>query len=485
MLDFRHETDPKPILGQPNFHEGHTQNGLPIYSHFSVISMNPTNQTITVDQAMQQAVQHHKAERYDAAESVYNQVLQAQPDNMDALHLLGMINYQRGKNDTAIDLIKQAIAINPNVAVLHGNLGNVYKTLGDFGNAAACYKRALSIDPKYAPAYSNFLDLTLRHKTSVDRETLQPLIDSISFFHRFQIEITTDCNLKCAECPRTVGIAEGNWNSRHMPIEEFRQLVNHAPYASVAVLQGVGEPTLHPQFEEFISIIKSSGKFQFIALNTNALTRSIDYYRRLFDLGLTTLSISVDSLDQKIASLCRLGTKVDKLKKRISDLAAISANITISMVASKLNFSDIPETLTWLNNTGRFLVEIQPAIDYKKDNHQTNSLSRDEIVTLVKNILAMKNNIPNITLGFPPSMQMLDASSPAKCNRPFLAPYVTLNGFLTPCCTTYDESLYGYTNLIKEDIGVAWRRPAVSDWLQSYVQKTPDICNGCCFNSAY
>jgi MoaA/NifB/PqqE/SkfB family radical SAM enzyme len=447
--------------------------------------MNPTNQTTTVGQAMQLAVQHHQAERYEEAESVYNRVLQAQPDNMDALHLLGMINYQRGENDTAISLIKQAIVINPNVAVLHGNLGNVFKAAGDFDSAAMCYQRALSIDPGYAQTYNNFLDLTLRHETSVSRETQQPLIDSISFFHRFQIEITTDCNLKCAECPRTVGIAEGSWTSRHMPIEEFRQLVKHAPYASVAVLQGVGEPTLHPQFEEFISIIKSSGKFQFIALNTNALTRSVDYYKRLFDLGLTSLSISVDSLNQEIAAICRFGTKVEKLKQRIVDLAAISPDISISMVASKLNFYDIPDTLAWLNSIGRFLVEIQPAIDYKKDNHQTNALSKDEIAELVKNIHAAKARLPNISLGLPPSMQIQQESFVAKCNRPFLAPYVTLNGFLTPCCTTYDESLFGHSNLIKEDIAVAWRRPAVSAWLHAYVKKTPDICKGCCFNSDY
>lgn len=446
--------------------------------------MSSTTQTNTIIQACQLAVQHHQAGRYEAAESIYNQILQVQPDNIDALHLLGMINYQRGKNDAAINLIQRAIAINPKVARFHDNLGNVYKSLGAFDSAAACYKRAFSIDHKHSPAYNNYLDLSLGHKIPYDRETLNQLIESTAFFNWFQIEITTNCNLKCVECPRTVGISQRNWTSKHISIEDFRQIVSHAPYARAAALQGVGEPTLHPRLGELISITKSSGKFQHITLNTNALAHDADYYRKLFDTGLTNLSISVDSLKQEIATQCRFGTKVEKLKKRIIDLIAIFPHITISIVASKLNFFDIPDTLAWLNKTGHFLVEIQPVIDYKDNVNQTNSLSGNEIAILVKNILAIKGELPNISLSIPQSMQ-LDKSSAAKCKRPFQAPYVTINGLLTPCCTTYDESLYGYTDLIKDDINVAWRRPAVSDWLQSYVQKTPSICDGCCFNPFY
>jgi len=48
-------------------------------------------------QAIQQAVALHQQGRLDEASSLYTRVLKTQRDNFDALHLLGMLNHQRGK----------------------------------------------------------------------------------------------------------------------------------------------------------------------------------------------------------------------------------------------------------------------------------------------------------------------------------------------------------------------------------------------------
>src|SRR3990167_8392454 len=72
------------------------------------------------------ALQHHQAGRLPEAEALYRQILQAQPDHPDALHLLGMIAYQVGKHEVAVEYVKQAIALNPSVAEFHNNLGTVY-----------------------------------------------------------------------------------------------------------------------------------------------------------------------------------------------------------------------------------------------------------------------------------------------------------------------------------------------------------------------
>ena len=38
---------------------------------------------------------------------------------------------------------------------------------------------------------------------------------------RLQIEITTGCNLRCAGCQRTIGMAQGTWHNAHMPLTRF------------------------------------------------------------------------------------------------------------------------------------------------------------------------------------------------------------------------------------------------------------------------
>ena len=46
---------------------------------------------------------HHSAGRLQEAETIYHRVLAAEPDNPDALHLLGVIAHEMGKNELAMD----------------------------------------------------------------------------------------------------------------------------------------------------------------------------------------------------------------------------------------------------------------------------------------------------------------------------------------------------------------------------------------------
>ncbi len=43
------------------------------------------------------AVQHHQDGRVAEAEALYRQILAAEPDNSEALHLLGVLSLQQGE----------------------------------------------------------------------------------------------------------------------------------------------------------------------------------------------------------------------------------------------------------------------------------------------------------------------------------------------------------------------------------------------------
>ena len=66
---------------------------------------SPGQQTLTIQQAIDLGVEHQNAGRLPEAESIYQQILQADPNQPVALHLLGVIASQVGKNDIAVDLI--------------------------------------------------------------------------------------------------------------------------------------------------------------------------------------------------------------------------------------------------------------------------------------------------------------------------------------------------------------------------------------------
>ena len=80
----------------------HTKRGQPA-------SSTPEQQTRTVRQALDRAGQHHTAGRLPEAERIYKQILQADPNQPVALHLLGVISHQRGQNDVAIKFITKSL----------------------------------------------------------------------------------------------------------------------------------------------------------------------------------------------------------------------------------------------------------------------------------------------------------------------------------------------------------------------------------------
>ena len=111
--------------------------------------------TVTIEQALAQAIEHQKAGRSAEAEAVYRAVLAVQPHNPTGCHNLGLILLNRREPDAAIALIRTAIASNPQVAAFHNTLGSALKARGRLADALAAYDEALRCDPADAIAHSN------------------------------------------------------------------------------------------------------------------------------------------------------------------------------------------------------------------------------------------------------------------------------------------------------------------------------------------
>ena len=113
------------------------------------------SQQVTVNQAMQLAVQHHQAGRLSEAESIYRQVLTAHPEFPDAMYLLGAVAQQVGRHDVATDLISRALARKGGVAAWHSGLGVSLAFLGKLDEAMDEFTRAITIQPSLADAHLN------------------------------------------------------------------------------------------------------------------------------------------------------------------------------------------------------------------------------------------------------------------------------------------------------------------------------------------
>jgi tetratricopeptide (TPR) repeat protein len=108
------------------------------------------------------ALAHHQRGDLAAAEQLYRQILAGEPQHAGSLHFLGVLAYQLGQFEQAIELIGRAIASDGRVALFHGNLGNVLLAAGRLDAAIGAYEHAQALAPQDAQAQCN-LGMALAH----------------------------------------------------------------------------------------------------------------------------------------------------------------------------------------------------------------------------------------------------------------------------------------------------------------------------------
>lgn len=137
---------------------------------------SPAATTSAVTEKLQQAVQFHQAGQLDQAHDLYQEILKTQPDNHNALNLLGMLAQQANMHDEAIGFFQRAIKSLPSFNEAHNNLGNSLCALGRKAEGIDEFKKALSIDPNHADALTNLgialLDLGRHEEACAQYKTL-------------------------------------------------------------------------------------------------------------------------------------------------------------------------------------------------------------------------------------------------------------------------------------------------------------------------
>ncbi len=108
---------------------------------------------------LDQALALHRRGDTHAARSLYEQILGADPTHFDALHLLGVLEFQSNQSDLAIGLLKQALKVKPSASAPHVNLALAYRSQGEFSLARRSLERALVLDPGNVEALNNLGNL--------------------------------------------------------------------------------------------------------------------------------------------------------------------------------------------------------------------------------------------------------------------------------------------------------------------------------------
>ena len=128
-------------------------------SNTQVLHLRPA---VASSLSLQHAFNFLRQGQGERAMPLLEKLLQNDPQNFDALHLLGQLHLQRREAAQALQCLEKARALKQPTASLLNNLGIALRLLGRASEALDCYAQALRQAPAHPDALANITALLER-----------------------------------------------------------------------------------------------------------------------------------------------------------------------------------------------------------------------------------------------------------------------------------------------------------------------------------
>lgn len=270
--------------------------------------------------------------------------------------------------------------------------------------------------------------------------------------NRFLVELSNYCNHACIFCAnqkmqRKVGHIDKEL--LHRVLEEAYELGTRE-----VGFYTTGEPFVSKDLEIHVKKAKEIG-YDYVYITTNGSLASPDRVQRLLEYGLDSLKFSINA-----------GTRE-----------------TYEFIHGKDHFEQVKENITSafnLRNSGNYKcniyissIQTDYTLEQEKDFLEIFEKVSDEIVFL------RAGNQGGL---MPEVGKLIDTSKnlPRNCVMPFNSLNVTCEGYLTPCCVDFNNSL-AIADLNKVSLAEAWHSDTYKKFREDFINNKDDrtICYLC------
>lgn len=194
---------------------------------------------------------------------------------------------------------------------------------------------------------------------------------TLPFPRRVTLEFTNHCNLRCIFCPRRFMEKETGFLDVGLARELMVQMGEHLPVTVVPFFRG--ESFTHPQWHVLLASLHEFGLGP-IQMATNASLLTDERARKILEIGIDTLSFSMDTLNPDTYRRLR-GTDYAKslenvlhfleLRQRCSSARAC-ATVQVSAVKTKENAHELGDFIAfWQTKVDRIRIYPEHSADGK------------------------------------------------------------------------------------------------------------------------
>ncbi|MCX7625858.1 MAG: SPASM domain-containing protein [Candidatus Sumerlaeaceae bacterium] len=298
-----------------------------------------------------------------------------------------------------------------------------------------------AIDAVSDVATARELNATLRHF-----EHSRGLQRVASYPHRMYVEVTDECNLRCPMCTQTVLSGP----RKRIALETFEKVRPLLRYMDLIHFTGCGETFLHPKLMEMLSAVPHDTCT--VRIITNGILLDEATSRRLVELGLQELWVSIDGTDAATFEKIRGSKLFDKVINNVRTLTRIRQElgrsrprVALNFVAQRSNIEQLPDFVRMAKDLGANAVNVGFLQVYSREL-LTESLYfyqelSDKFMAQAQQV-ARELDIELYIPGFfrsphfdlPQSARMTREALPPKCVEPYGFVLVHADGSLGPCC---------------------------------------------------
>ncbi len=175
---------------------------------------------------------------------------------------------------------------------------------------------------------------------------------------RLFVEVTSRCNLRCPMCVKQSG--SQRTPDGDMAPEIFEALAPTFPKLDALILNGIGEPLLHPGLETCIRAAKQAmPEGSWVGFQSNGHLLDPARGRSLLEAGLDRIFLSVDATSPELFHTVRGGGSLGHVERALKALDTAQKDhpgahleVGAEFVLMRDNMTELPALVTWLAARG-------------------------------------------------------------------------------------------------------------------------------------
>lgn len=286
-----------------------------------------------------------------------------------------------------------------------------------------------------------------------------------------QIESTNVCNLKCVMCKRTYWKKE---KIGSISFKNFIKVVNQFKYINNLCLNGLGEPFFNKDIFRMIKYAKEKMKVGCVWFDSNGTTVDERFAREIIDSGLDRIGFSLDGATKETYEKIRPGANFETVVKNIKNLVELrnesgkkNPHTMIAFTTMKENVSELIKIVELAHSTGVDGICIQII------NPDFPGEGKMKFEMPLEQLKKAKEMADRFGIEF-------SYTSYFTCVFPWLRPYITWNGYVTPCCNKPDPEEISFGNVFNEPFEKIWNNEKYQEFRKRLnSDNPPDVCKEC------